>query len=210
MAKGKLIRGALWLTLTGAVLRAVGMAYRVFISGKLGEETMGIYQLILSVYMLGSTLASAGVAIAVTRLVSAQCVTGGKSGVRRILRFALLWSMGMGGAVAAVLLVGAPVIAARWIGASDAAAGLRILALGLPFMSAAACFNGYFLGVGRVSRSCFAQIADTKTYASQALRQQITPPSPPLPPQKLYTFLHFLSTSCIVTHSVSIPSLSFR
>ena len=160
MAKGKLIRGALWLTLTAAALRAAGMAYRVFISGKLGEEGMGIYQLILSVYMLASTLASAGVSIAVTRLVSAQCVTGGKSGVRRTLRFSLLWSMGMGAAVAAVLLIGAPVIATRWIGVIGADAGLRILAVGLPFMSAAACFNGYFLGVGRVRWSCFAQIAE--------------------------------------------------
>ncbi len=160
MSKGKFIKGALWLTLTGAALRAVGMAYRVYISGKLGEEGMGLYQLILSVYMLGSAFASAGVSIAVTRLVSAQTVTGGRSGVRRTMRFSLLWSMGMGAAVAVVMFIGAPVIAARFIGESGAATGLRILAAGLPFMSASACFNGYFLGVGRVRWSCFAQIAE--------------------------------------------------
>ena len=160
MAKGKFIKGALWLTLTGAALRAVGMAYRVYISSKLGEEGMGLYQLILSVYMLGSAFASAGVAIAVTRLVSAQTVTGGSTGVRRTMRFSLLWSMGMGGAVALVMFSGAPIIAVRMIGDVTAAAGLRVLSLGLPFMAASACFNGYFLGVGRVRFSCYAQIAE--------------------------------------------------
>lgn len=160
MAKGKFIKGALWLTLTGAALRAVGMAYRVFISGKLGEEGMGLYQLILSVYMLGSAFATAGVSIAVTRLVSAQTVSGGRAGVRRILRFSLAWSMGVGVAVSVVMLVGAPTIAVRFIKDASATAGLRILSLGLPFMSASACFNGYFLGVARVRYSCFAQIAE--------------------------------------------------
>lgn len=160
MAKGKFIKGALWLTLTGAALRAVGMAYRVYISSKLGEEGMGLYQLILSVYMLGSAFASAGVSIAVTRLVSAQTVTGGSTGVRRTMRFSLWWSMSMGGAVALVMLSGASVIAARLIGDPAAATGLRVLSLGLPFMAASACFNGYFLGVGRVRFSCYAQIAE--------------------------------------------------
>lgn len=160
MAKGKFIKGALWLTLTGAALRAVGMAYRVFISNKVGEEGMGLYQLILSVYMLGSAFAVAGVSIAVTRLVSDQTVTGGKQGVKKIMRFSLVWSMGIGAAVAAVLFVGAPVIATRFIKEPSAAAGIRLLAAGLPFMSASACFNGYFLGVARVGASCIAQIAE--------------------------------------------------
>lgn len=163
MAKGKFLRGAIWLTLTGAALRAVGMAYRVFISARLGEEGMGLYQLILSVYMLGSAFASAGVSVAVTRLVSMQTVSGGREGVERILRFSLWWSMGIGGAVAAVMAVGAPLIAARFIGDPAAAAGIRILSLGLPCMSAAACFNGYFLGVGRVSASCITQIIEQAT-----------------------------------------------
>ncbi len=160
MAKGKFIKGALWLTVTGAALRAVGMAYRVFISGKLGEEGMGLFQLILSVYMLGSAFAVAGVSMAVTRLVSNQTVTGGKQGVQKIIRFSLAWSMGIGMAVAAVMYVGAPVIAVRFIKDPAAAAGIRLLAAGLPFMSASACFNGYFLGVARVGPSCLAQIAE--------------------------------------------------
>ncbi len=160
MAKGKFIKGALWLTLTGAALRAAGMAYRVFISAKVGEEGMGLYQLILSVYMLGSAFAVAGVSMAVTRLVSNQTVTGGRQGVQKIMRFSLAWSMGIGVAVGTVMYIGAPVIAARFIKEPAAAAGVRLLALGLPFMSASACFNGYFLGVARVGASCIAQIAE--------------------------------------------------
>ena len=66
----------------------------------------------------------------------------------------------IGTAVAAVLLVGAPAIATHFIKDKAATAGIRILATGLPFMSASACFNGYFLGVARVRASCLAQIAE--------------------------------------------------
>ena len=160
MAKKKFITGALWLTLTGVVLRLVGMVYRVYITSKLGEEGMGLYQLILSVYTLGSAFASAGVSIAVTRLVSAALVQGGRAGVQKIMRFALGWSMTLGTLVSLVLGLAARGIAAHLIGAPESVSGLRILAVGLPFMAASACFNGYFLAVSRVHYSCLAQVAE--------------------------------------------------
>lgn len=160
MVKKKFITGALWLTLTGVVLRLVGMVYRVYITSKLGEEGMGLYQLILSVYMLGSAFASAGVSIAVTRLVSTALVQGGRDGVQKIMRFALGWSMTLGMLVTLVLSIGARGIATHLIGAPESVSGLRILAVGLPFMAASACFNGYFLAVSRVKYSCLAQVAE--------------------------------------------------
>ncbi len=160
MTLKKLIKGALWLTLTGVALRIVGMGFRIFISGRLGEEGMGLHQLIWSVYMLASAFASAGVSVAVTRLVSAQTVSGGKDSIRRIMRFSLTWSMSIGVLVAMVLCLGASGVAGHLIHDFRATASLRLLALGLPFMAGAACFNGYFLAVGKVQYSCLSQVAE--------------------------------------------------
>lgn len=160
MQKNKFISGALWLTLTGMGLRAVGMLYRIFISGKLGEAGMGLYQLILSVYMLCAAFATAGISIAVTRLVSRELVEGGRESVRGVLRFALGWSITVALLIAAVLFVGAEAIATLFLHAPKSAAGLRILSVGLPFMAASAVYGGYFLARGKVWLSCGAQVAE--------------------------------------------------
>ncbi len=160
MQKNKFLRGALWLTLTGVALRAVGMVYRVYISGKLGQEGMGLYQLVLSVYMLCSAFATAGISIAVTRLISGEAIVGGRRSIQCVMRFALSWSSIVATLIATVLFCGADFIALRFIRFSAAARALRILSCGLPFMAMAAVFNGYFLARSRVWLSCAAQIAE--------------------------------------------------
>lgn len=60
------------LTLTGFVMRAIGMFFNVYISNKIGTEAVGIYGLIMSVYMFSITLANSGIHLATTRIVSEQ------------------------------------------------------------------------------------------------------------------------------------------
>ena len=51
--------------MAGFALRALGMVFRVFVAARLGPEGMGLYQLILSVYMVFVSLASAGINVAI-------------------------------------------------------------------------------------------------------------------------------------------------
>lgn len=66
-----LLNGIL-LTITGFVMRTIGMSFNVYISNKIGTEAVGIYQLIMSVYMFAITIANSGVHLATTRIVSEQ------------------------------------------------------------------------------------------------------------------------------------------
>ena len=73
------IKNAFIMTATALILRTIGIFFRIYMSNKIGAEGMGLYQLIFSVYMLGSTFASAGICTAVTRLVTDELVCGTKS-----------------------------------------------------------------------------------------------------------------------------------
>ena len=53
------MKNAAILTLSGLVLRVLGMGFRVFVAASIGSEGMGLYQLILSVYTVFVSLASA-------------------------------------------------------------------------------------------------------------------------------------------------------
>lgn len=66
-----LLHGIL-LTITGLVMRTIGMFFNVYISNKIGSEAIGIYQLIMSVYMFAITLANSGIHLATTRIISEQ------------------------------------------------------------------------------------------------------------------------------------------
>lgn len=66
-----LLNGIL-LTVTGFVMRAIGMFFNVFISNKIGTEAVGVYQLIMSAYLFAITIANSGINLATTRIVSEQ------------------------------------------------------------------------------------------------------------------------------------------
>lgn len=66
-----LLNGIL-LTCTSLLLRSIGMFFGVYISNKIGTEAVGVYQLIMSVYMFAITIANSGIHLATTRIVSEQ------------------------------------------------------------------------------------------------------------------------------------------
>ncbi len=121
---------------------------------------MGLYQMILSVYMLATAFATAGMSIAVTRLVSEQAAVGGEKYIRHIMTVSLRWSMGLGLASAVTLSAFAPIIASRTLGQPQAETALYILCLSLPFMAGTHCYYGYFIARGNAAVNCLAQLAE--------------------------------------------------
>ena len=65
-------KNAALLTGSDVVLRLAGMGLRIWLANELGGEGMGLYQLVLAVYSLFVTLATAGVSVAATRLMAEE------------------------------------------------------------------------------------------------------------------------------------------
>ena len=65
-------RNAALLTGSDVVLRLAGMGLRIYLANALGGEGMGLYQLVLAVYSLFVTLATAGIAVAAARLLTEE------------------------------------------------------------------------------------------------------------------------------------------
>ena len=119
----------------GLALRALGMVFRVFVAARLGPEGMGLYQLILSVYMVFVSLASAGINVASTRL-GAQCLTRGR-GMAPTLRSLAATAAVLGTAAMLAQLALADPLARFALHDSRAELGLCTLAPSLPFIAAA-------------------------------------------------------------------------
>ena len=126
------------LTVGSVVLRMSNIWFRVLICGKIGAAGMGLYQLVFSVFLLGITLCTSGVSLAVTRIVAEG--RGTRGAIRRCLAFALSLSFVAAGA----LFFCADFISVKFIGDPSTAMALKLLAPGLPFIAVCSCLKGYF------------------------------------------------------------------
>lgn len=66
------LKNAALMTGADVLLRLAGMGLRIWLANALGGEGMGLYQLVLAVYSLFVTLATAGVSVAATRLMAEE------------------------------------------------------------------------------------------------------------------------------------------
>ena len=66
------LKNAALMTGADVLLRLAGMGLRIYLANALGGEGMGLYQLVLAVYALFVTLATAGVSVAATRLMAEE------------------------------------------------------------------------------------------------------------------------------------------
>ena len=60
MYKKSIIRGAVILTAANLITRIMGFFYRVYMSDAIGSEGMGLYQLVMPIYLLSWSVTSSG------------------------------------------------------------------------------------------------------------------------------------------------------
>lgn len=147
---GRFFKNAAILTLTSLILRLLGMLFRIWLANAIGSEGMGLYQLILSFYMLAATFAGSGITTAVTRLISEALSCSKRRAVGRIMGRGVTIALVLAVVSSAAVVMFARPIAALWIKDTRAELSLRLLALSLPFMAVSACVKGYFVAYRQV------------------------------------------------------------
>ena len=148
------------LTIAALIIRTVSVSFNVYITSVVGDEGTGIYQLVISVYSPALTLATAGVSLSSSRLVAEEL--GKRRGGRYISVFirCLLCSLAVSVPVSALLFAISPTVSVKWIGNYGACRLLRLLCIGLPFISMSSCINGFFTAIRKVSKSAFLQLCE--------------------------------------------------
>ncbi len=150
------------MTVTSLLLRSLGIVFRIFISNRVGAEGMGLYQLVFSVYVLGTAFAAAGLTTAVTRMTAEALARKEPETAFRILRLSVGLCI-LFGCVSAGLLYGFSQPLARLIGDRRAASSLAVSGIALPFIGISSCLKGYFMARRRAAPPSMAQIAEQLT-----------------------------------------------
>lgn len=191
MTKRKFFLQGAILTAVSLFLRITNMGYRSYLSQKIGSAGMGLYQLIFSIFMLTVTLSTSGISLAVTRMVSAAIASRKRSVIRSTVARCFSFCLSISLAIALCLFFLAGPAASFFLGNPKAAPCLRVLGLGLPFMSLCTCMKGYFLAVDE----------SLSTAASDTLEQILTILT------TVYLFWHFaprsIEAACLAAMAAS-------
>lgn len=160
MSKKTLITGTLILTGASLITRLLGFGFRLYQSQIMGDEGMGLYQLLFPVYMLLWAASSAGISLAIAKMIAAEVAQGKEGNAVHILRVSLCLSIPFSCILSILLYCFAPWIAKYYLHEPVTTLSLKILACCVPFMSTACCLRGYFQGHQDMSITALAQIVE--------------------------------------------------
>lgn len=159
MAKKSFIQGAVILGIAGLIIKVMGAFFRIPLANFIGDEGMGYYQTAYPIYVLFLTLATAGIPIAISKLVSERVAVDNYYEAYRVFRvsFVLLFTIGI--CSAAILFFGSEYIV-NAIGNPGAQYAMMAIAPALLFVPIMAAYRGYFQGMQNMKPTATSQVVE--------------------------------------------------
>ena len=148
------------LSITSAILGFIGVSFNVYISNTITNEALGLYQLIMSVYMFSITIATSGINLASTRIVSEEFAKGYYSGSKRALKQCIIYSLIFGIIASILLFIIAPTISRYWLHNKISPNVFYITSISLPFISVSSSLNGYFTSMRKASKTASIRLIE--------------------------------------------------
>ncbi len=149
---------AMLLTAASLLMRTVGVSFQVYISNRAGAEAMGLFSLMSGVYGFALTLATSGIHLGVTRVVTEALGVGRPERVRPAMRRALLYSLFFGVGASVLLYSLAEQIGILWLKDVRTVRSLRLFAISLPMISLSSSLAGYFTAMRRAYKNALSQV----------------------------------------------------
>ena len=89
MTKQSFVQGALILFIAGVFVKIIGFVFQITIIRLIGTEAVGIYNMVFPVYMTIIVISTAGLPLAISKMVANQIGLGNVKGALKIFKIAL-------------------------------------------------------------------------------------------------------------------------
>lgn len=154
------VSGAIVLMVAGFIVRILGFVYRIYLSNLIGAEGMGLFQLIIPLYTLIILTLTAGVSIAVSKMVAEEQAQRRFINPSRITQNAGLFVIFCGVCVSLLLYLNAGFISNVLLKDPRTYSSLILLAPCIPFIAASSALKGYFYGMQQVMPTAVSQVVE--------------------------------------------------
>ncbi len=151
--------GAAILAVGIMVVKLIGMFYRIPLVNIIGEQGTADFGNAYNIYAVLLTVSTAGLPVAVSKLVSEANATGRKNQVKRTFRLALALFLTLG-VLSFLLMFFRADLLAGMMHDSKAAAGIQALAPAVICVGCLSAFRGYTQGHGNMTPTAVSQIIE--------------------------------------------------
>lgn len=160
MSGKSFVKGAVVLSIAGIAAKCLGALYRIPFGYIASEDLLALYNMVYPIYNLLLALSTAGIPLAISKLV-AEYEEQGKSGMSlRVLKVSLLALAAVGICVGVFVFVGADWLAENVFPDERVAWSLRCIAPAMIFSCIQAVFRGYFQGLQEMVPTALSQITE--------------------------------------------------
>lgn len=158
--KQNFLRGAIVLSVAGAISKILGAVYRIPLARLIGGEGMGLYQMAYPIYTTILALATAGVPVAISVLVSRKETEGLSGDSRKIFRASLLLLLVFGIILTILVMQSAHFIANSILHEPRAYYPILAVAPAIFFAGLMSVFRGYFQGHQSMLPTAVSQVVE--------------------------------------------------
>ncbi|MST52401.1 putative polysaccharide biosynthesis protein [Hornefia butyriciproducens] len=158
MSTNKFMKGAMILAFAGIIVKVLGAIFRIPLTNKIGDG-MAYYNAAYTIYSVFLVLSTAGIPVAISKMVSERIAIYNYKGAHRVFLVALVLLASMGLVAFLVCYVGAGEIS-NFIGIPEAALSLKSIAPAIFIVPIFSAFRGYFQGMQNMKPTAISEIME--------------------------------------------------
>ena len=154
-----LVGGISVLGIAGIICKVVGVLFRIPLANIIGGEGLGLFQQVMPSYNLLLAITSAGIPVAISRMVSHYVTIGEPGNARRVFKTALKLLTVLGIVTTVILLLLSRLIA-RWVATPEGYLSYMCIAPSLFFVCVMSAYRGYMQGMRRMMPTAISQLIE--------------------------------------------------
>ncbi|MDD5897212.1 MAG: oligosaccharide flippase family protein, partial [Clostridia bacterium] len=154
-----IVGGMTVLSVVGLICKIVGALYRIPLAWLIGDEGMGTYQLVFPTYNMLLTISSAGLPVAISRMVSFSLAKDDPRNAKRIFKTALCMLAALGFICMLLMVVMSPSLALR-SGDVSTQPGFVAIAPALLLVCVMSALRGFMQGQQNMVPTAISQLIE--------------------------------------------------
>lgn len=158
-ARKSIIKGVSILSFAGIVCKLIGLLFTVPLTRIIGSEGLGIYQAVYPTYNLLLTLSSAGLPVAVSRMVSQYLARNDPRNAHHVFQTAF-WLLTALGCFCMILMLAGNTLLTQWVQRPEASSGFLVIAPCLALVCSLSALRGFMQGQQDMNPTAVSQIVE--------------------------------------------------
>lgn len=158
--KQTFLHGAALLAMATAVVKLIGAFYKIPLKMIIGDQGYGYFVTAYDVYSVLLLISTAGLPVAMSRLISQANALGNQNQVRKIYRTTRWIFLGLGIVSSAFMILGSKWLANEVLMQPNAAYAIACLGPCALFMGIISTFRGFFQGQGNMAPTSASQVLE--------------------------------------------------